>query len=373
MIASTATVLTLDAGGTNFVFSAIKDFKEITSPVTLPANADNLEKCLANLISGFEQVAVAVGKFDAISFAFPGPADYELGIIGDLPNFTAFNGDVAVGPMLQARFNVPVFINNDGNLFASGVALAGYLPQLNERLRKAGSKKQFKNVIGITLGTGIGCGIVLDGKMVMGDNSCGAEIHNTLNPFYPKWNAEESVSTRAIQRVYAEQAGLPFNASMMPKQIYEIATGMREGNKTAALESFRQYGQALGGSVANVLTLIDGLVVIGGGLSAGWKLFAPAMFEELNRNYETFKGEKTSRLSYKVFNLEDPSVFDSFAKGEMKTISIPGTDKTIEFDGMPRTGVALSNIDGSFAISLGAYALAIQHLSAGLHDGRAAG
>jgi glucokinase len=360
--AGAATVLTLDAGGTNFVFSAIRDFKEITSPVTLPANADNLEKSLANIVSGFEQVAQAVGKFDAISFAFPGPADYEVGIIGDLPNFKAFNGDVPLGPMLKARFNVPVFINNDGNLFASGVALAGYLPKLNERLLKAGSSKQFRNLIGITLGTGIGCGIVCDGRMIMGDNSCGAEIHNTLNPFHQKWNAEESVSTRAIQRVYAEHAKLDFDASLMPKDIYNIATGTKGGNKDAALEAFRQYGQALGGSVANVLTLIDGLVVIGGGLSAGWKLFAPAMFQELNRKYETFKGEKTSRLSYKVFNLEDPTVFEEFARGERKTISIPGTDQTIDFDGLPRTGVALSDIDGSFAISLGAYALALQHL-----------
>src|SRR5882757_438321 len=121
-----ATVLTLDAGGTNFVFSAIRDFKQVASPITLPSYSDNLEKCLATLISGFEQIAKQTGNFDAISFAFPGPADYELGIIGDLPNFTAFNGGVALGPMLAHHFEVPVFINNDGNLFASGSARAGF-------------------------------------------------------------------------------------------------------------------------------------------------------------------------------------------------------------------------------------------------------
>jgi glucokinase len=357
-----ATVLTLDAGGTNFVFSAIRDFNEITSSVTLPADADNLDKCLANIVSGFEQVAKAVGGFDAISFAFPGPADYELGIIGNLPNFKAFNGDVPLGPMLKAHFNVPVFINNDGNLFASGVAIAGYLPKLNERLRNAGSKKQFRNLIGITLGTGIGCGIVCDGKMIMGDNSCGAEVHNTLNPFYPQWNAEESVSTRAIQRVYAEHANVDIDKTIMPKDIYNIATENRPGNALAAREAFRKYGEALGGTVANVLTLIDGLVVIGGGLSAGWKLFAPAMFDEINRNYETARGAKSSRLSYKVFNLEDTAVFEAFVKGEKKKLSIPGTNSTVEFDALPRTGIALSDIDGSLAISLGAYALALQKL-----------
>lgn len=360
-----ATVLTLDAGGTNFVFSAIRDFKEVTTPVRLAANADNLDQCLRNVVSGFEQVAHAVGSFDAISFAFPGPADYDLGIIGNLPNFTAFNGDVPLGPMLREYFGVPVFINNDGNLFASGVALAGYLPKLNERLRSAGSKKQFKNLIGITLGTGIGCGIVLDGKMVMGDNSCGAEIHNTLNSFQPRWNAEESISTRAIQRLYFERSELEFNSSLMPRDIFDIANGSTPGNKDAALQAFTEYGRALGGTVANVLTLIDGLVVIGGGLSAAWSLFSPAMFAELDREYEDFRGHRSPRLSFKVFNLEDPTVFEAFARGQSRHVAIPGTAKTIDFDGMARTGIARSEMDGSYAISLGAYALALQKLEEG--------
>jgi glucokinase len=364
----TATVLTLDAGGTNFVFSAIRDFEEISSPVTLPANADNINKCLGNLIAGFEQLAKQVSGFDAISFAFPGPADYPSGIIGDLPNFPAFNGGVPLGPMLRHHFNVPVFINNDGNLFASGVARAGFLPKLNQRLEKSGSKKQFHNLIGITLGTGFGCGIVVNGRMITGDNSCGGEIHNTLNPFHANWNAEESVSTRAIQRVYAEQSGQPFTTQLMPKDIYDIAKGKKAGNADAAREAFIRYGRALGASVANVLTLIDGIVVIGGGLSASWDLFSPAMFKELNRQTENFKGDTSNRLSFKVFNLEDPSVFEEFATGATQTITVPGTDKTIQYDALLRTGVALSDLEGSLATSLGAYAFAIQQLDVYQHE-----
>lgn len=359
---STATVLTLDAGGTNFVFSAIRGFKQIAEPITLPSNADDLDRCLANIISGFEQVAKQVGDFDAISFAFPGPANYPLGIIEDLPNFKAFNGGVPLGPMLKAYFKVPVFINNDGNLFASGVARAGYLPALNSRLLEVGSKKRFHNLIGITLGTGFGCGIVCHGQLVVGDNSSGAEIHNTLNPFNHNWNAEESVSTRAIQRVYAEQAGLSFNNKLMPKDVYDIAKGTQEGNASAAKYAFAQYGMALGAAICNVITLIDGIVVIGGGLSASWDLFAPAMFQEINRQLENFKGEKNDRLSFKVFNLEDPNIFDEFAHGETKTLNIPGTDKTIQYDALHRSGVALSKLDGSFATALGAYAFALQKL-----------
>lgn len=357
------TILTLDAGGTNFVFHAVRDFSASGKPIIISAHADDLERCLQSIISGFEQLAKQVGEFSAISFAFPGPANYELGIIENLPNFTAFNGGVALSAMLEAHFNVPVFINNDGNLFASGLANAGYLSELNNRLTECGSKKQFHNLIGITLGTGFGCGIVTHGQMLVGDNSSAAEIHNTLNGNKNNWNAEESVSTRAIQRVYAEAAGVAFTTALMPRDIYEIAKGSKSGNQLAAQQAFFQYGRALGLSIANVLTLIDGIVVIGGGLSASWDLFAPSMFEEINKPIENFKGEKTNRLSFKVFNLEDTTDFNAFTTGEMKSISVPGTNKTLQYDALQRTGIARSKLDGSLVTSLGAYAFAIQKLS----------
>ena len=356
------TVLTLDAGGTNFVFSALSDFEEIAEPITIDAYAHDLDKCLKSIVKGFESLANQVGHFDAISFAFPGPADYHQGIIGDLPNFTAFSKGVPLGPILEKKFGVPVFINNDGNLFASGVALGGYLPALNSRLAETGSSKRFRNLIGITLGTGFGCGIVVNGSLLIGDNSSGAEIHNTLNSFNQNWNAEESVSTRAIQRVYAEAAHLPFNPELMPKDIYGIAKGIIKGDVEAAMEAFRRYGQSLGASIVNVLTLIDGIVVIGGGLSASWDLFAPAMFEEINRPIENFRGGNSDRLSFRVFNLEDPATFEEFARGDTVHLEIEGSHETVEYDRMPRTGVALSRLGGSRATSLGAFAFASRKL-----------
>lgn len=357
------TILTLDAGGTNFVFSAIKDFREITTPVSRPAHSDDLGRCLSTIVDGFASVAESIPDFDAISFAFPGPADYELGIIGDLPNFKAFNGGVALGPMLQHRFNVPVFINNDGNLFASGVSKAGYLPWLNQQLEQSGSKKKYNNVIGLTLGTGLGCGIVCNGQLITGDNSCGGEIHNTLNAVHPEWNAEESVSTRAIQRVYAELSDTEFNDKLYPKEIYDIAKGIQVGNADAARNAFHQYGNALGLSIANVLTLIDGIVVIGGGISAAWDLFAPSMFASLNKPYLNPWGQKSARLSYRVFNLEDKREFNEFITGSRQRIQIPGTETTMEYDSVQRSGVALSNLNASLAISLGAYDFALQKLN----------
>ncbi|MEC8682943.1 MAG: ROK family protein, partial [Bacteroidota bacterium] len=123
-------VMTLDAGGTNFVFSALQRGEEIIQPITLPSNSDDLERCLKTIIKGFDQVKAQLNgrQPEAISFAFPGPADYKNGIIGDLVNLPAFRGGVALGPMLEEIFEIPTLINNDGDLFAYGEAVAGMLP-----------------------------------------------------------------------------------------------------------------------------------------------------------------------------------------------------------------------------------------------------
>src|SRR3954469_9440298 len=109
-------VLTLDAGGTKFAFNAIRGGRLLLDPVILPSNAGDLDACLARICAGFDAVHEATGRSAAaISFAFPGPADYPRGVIGDLGNLPAFRGGVALGPMLEDRYGVPVFLNNDGD------------------------------------------------------------------------------------------------------------------------------------------------------------------------------------------------------------------------------------------------------------------
>ena len=84
-------VMTLDAGGTNFRFSAVRGAKPVTQTVALPSNGDNLDKCLANIVEGFTRVKQQCPEPPvAISFVFPAPADYPSGVIGDLGNLPGF-------------------------------------------------------------------------------------------------------------------------------------------------------------------------------------------------------------------------------------------------------------------------------------------
>jgi glucokinase len=359
-------VMTLDAGGTNFRFSAIRGNQPVVKTVSLRSNGDDLKRCLANIIEGFTRIRADCPRPPvAISFAFPGPADYPNGIIGDLRNLPGFRGGVALGPMLRERFGIPVFINNDGDLFAYGEAIAGFLPYVNGLLEEARSPRRYHNLFGVTLGTGFGGGIVRNGELFTGDNSMAGEVVRLRNKLQPQTNAEEGASIRAVRRVYAERAGIPFDQAPEPKVIFDIGRGKQPGNREAAVEAFRRLGEVVGDAMAQALTLVDGLAVIGGGISGSWPLFLPALLEELNSSYLAPDGERFRRLVQVAFNLEDASQRKIFVTGQTRVITIPGSKRKLKYDPLARIGVGITRLGTSEAVAIGAYAFALRKLDQG--------
>lgn len=355
-------VMTLDAGGTNFVFSAMRGNRMVVESFALPSNADHLERSLRTMVEGFTRVQSQLPAPPvAISFAFPGPADYLNGIIIGPRNLAVY-WDVPLGPMLEDKFGLPTYINNDGDLFAYGEAAAGFLPYVNNLLEKASSPKQFRNLLGITLGTGLGGGIVRDGELFIGDNSVAGEVWLLRHKLEREINAEEGASIRAVRRVYAERAGLKPEDSPAPKEIYEIAEGHAGGNRAAAREAFRRMGEVAGDAISEAVTLLDCLVVIGGGIAGAHRQFLPAIVDEMNSTYPAPSGERFRRLPQRAFNLEDPGQLEEFLKGETREVQVPGSGRSVRFDGMQRTGVGISRLGTSVATSVGAYAFALSRL-----------
>jgi glucokinase len=264
--------------------------------------------------------------------------------------------------MLEGKFRIPVFINNDGGLFVYGEAIAGFLPYVNGLLEKAGSPKRFKNLFGITLGTGFGGGFACNGELFAGDNSNASQIWLARHKLDPHMNAEEGACIRAVRRVYAERAGIAFDTSPDPRVVEQIALGEAPGDRAAAVEAYRRLGEVAGDAMANTLTVLDSLVVIGGGLSKGWRLFLPALVDELNSTYTGPGGNKFRRLIETAFNLEDPGQLKKFLKGQTHAIAVPGSRRKIKYDALQRTGVGISRLGTSQAIAIGAYAFALRHL-----------
>lgn len=352
-------VLTLDAGGTSFVFSAIQRAREVVEPLVLPSLGHDLEASLGQVIRGFSRAHEATGKVAcALSVGFPGPADYPKGIIGDLGNLPGYRGGVALGPMLEDHFHLPVFLNNDADLFAYGEAKAGRLPEVNAALEAGGCAFRHRNLLGLTLGTGLGGGMVVVDQLLRGDNASGGSPWLLRSKRHPDCFAEEDVSIRAVRRVYLEASGLA--EAPEPKVIAAIARGVAPGHQEAAQESFRALGEAAGDVLAQALTLVDGLVVIGGGLSGAADLFLPALMEEVNGTLQRRGGGPVPRLESKAFNLEDAQDRLAFLAEPAGWLSVPGSGRQVEQASRKRVGVCVTRLGTSNATALGAWAYAME-------------
>jgi len=357
-------ILSLDAGGTNFDFLAVKGGEMIGDKIRFPAKAESLDEMLRMIIHGFESVIDATGeKAAAISFCFPGPADYRNGIIGDLENLPLFRGGVPLKAMLENHFAIPVFINNDGDLFAYGEAIAGLLPEVNETLGKKGSRRQYRNLLGVTFGTGFGGGMVRNGELFTGDNSAAFEINRMRNKLYPDTSAEDSVTIRAIKRVYTREAGITAEACPEPESIFKIGRGEMEGNAGAAGKAFRELAEVAGNSLADAVSLTDSLVVIGGGLSGAWPLFLQQIVDEMNYSFTELSGEELPRMEVFAYNLLNASCAKDFYEDSSKTIKVPYSDQSVNYDPIKKIAVGISRLGTSRAVAVGAYAYALNELS----------
>jgi glucokinase len=190
------------------------------------------------------------------------------------------------------------------------------------------------------------------------------EIRLLRNKLDARMNAEEGASIRAVRRAYAREAGIGIDEAPQPREIFEIARGAGAGDRAAAVEAFRRLGEVAGDAIAQASALVDGLVVVGGGLSAAWPLFLPALVQEMNATYESPEGEASRRLTPVAFNLEEPAELQRFVESETRTLAVPGGDRRVAYDALARTGVGVSRLGTSDAVAVGAYVFALEKLDA---------
>ena len=134
------------------------------------------------------------------------------------------------------------------------------------------------------------------------------------------------------------------------------------GNAEAAKEAFATQGRVAGDAMATAVTLMDGVIVIGGGLAGASKYFMPALLEEMRSKIKTMSGDTLNRVQMSVYNLDDKEEFKKFAAGNSKKIKVYGSDKEVVYDPVKRVGVTISDIGASNAVSLGAYLYAINNI-----------
>ena len=352
-------VLTLDAGGTNLVFNYVVDGKVGEDQISIKTKSDNLDQLIEKIVSGFKRLSKQLDKdVDAISFCFPGPADYKNGVIGDLENLPYVRGGVPLAAILEDIFNVPVYINNDGDMFTLGEYNDGFLQRVNNDLHKKGSSKQYTNLFGVTLGTGFGGGIVVDGKILNTSNSAGGEINRMASSYYRGESCEELLSKRGLQRIFTELT-IAENNSLSPKEVAIIANTPTHKYVEEAYKAYQIFGFELGNMIANSLTLLDSPVVIGGGLSNAKDLLAKPVINALNNHFSTKDGKSVGRMEVVAINYEDSVEREKFLSINPKEISLPNSDRKVIYEERKVVPIGFKSFSTSKAVALGCYNYAL--------------
>ena len=251
-------IVGIDIGGTKISAALFKDDKILKSvKIKTPQKSrrEFLNK-LEVLIS--EVILELAGKkeISGIGCGVAGVLDLRKGIVLNAPNIKSLNG-FNIKNWLHKKFGCEVKIDNDARSFTR----AEYL---------FGAGRGYKNIVGMTLGTGIGGGIIMNGKMVYGISGSAGEVGHMIMQFKIK-NQNSKFFTQDFEDLASTKIFryLGFSASL---QAYQLA---KTGDKKA-LKDFKTLGRNLGIGLANLINILDPeAIVIGGGLSGAYKFFLP--------------------------------------------------------------------------------------------------
>lgn len=256
-------VIGIDLGGTAIKLGRFSPdgtcLQSLNVPTPQPATPEIVLAAMVDAIARVDPARKAV----AIGVGTPGPADAAGRIAKVAINLTNWY-DIPVAEELEAKTGLPTIIANDANCAGLGEAWLG-------------AGKRFKNFILLTLGTGVGGAIILDGKLFVGHQGAAGELGLiTLNPDGPPCNSgnqgslEQYVSVAAIRR----------RTGLEPAQLGAMA----EAGNPEALTFWHNYGKDLGAGLASlVYVLAPEAIAIGGGVCASAKFFFPAALAEIER------------------------------------------------------------------------------------------
>lgn len=272
-------VIGIDLGGTAIKLGRfLKDgtcLESLTIPTPQPATPEIVIKAIAKIVQELnrDQQCVAIG------LGTPGPADATGRIAKVAINLNGWQ-NVPIAEQLEIETGLKTTIANDSNCAGLGEAWLG-------------AGKDFQNLILLTLGTGVGGAVILNGKLFTGHLGAAGELGLiTLNPEGPTCNSgnqgslEQYVSATAIRR----QTG---------KDAAELGNLALNGD-SQALAFWENYGRNLGSGLASsIYILTPEAVLIGGGVSASAEFFFPYVWEEIERRVLA-----SSRVGLKLLKAE---------------------------------------------------------------------
>ncbi|MBM3168069.1 MAG: ROK family protein [Bacteroidetes bacterium] len=281
-------ILGLDIGGTSikggvYVDGALLDIRSIPTPAL--EKEEVILETLASFIASYLPHDLA-----GIGIGIPGLVDARQGIVLGLANIPSFQR-VELKKFLVKRFEKPVFINNDANCFAIGV-------------HKFGVGKPFQNLVGITLGTGTGGGIVIHGQLYSGVNSAAGEWCGVS---YLDKTFEDYCSGKFFESHYQSR----------PKAMAKLA----EQGDPKALQAFEEFGNHVGELIKVILySLAPEAIILGGSIRKTFPLFEKSMRKTL----QTFAyASVLNQVQVLVSDMDETAIKGAVALVDLRPEPVP--------------------------------------------------
>ena len=240
----------VDLGGTKVAAGRV-DNMELTKVITelIPAMSENEQDVIDSIAGVIEKLFDENVK--GIGIGIPGLVDREKGIAYDIQNIPSWK-EVHLKDYLEGRFKVPVYLDNDANCFALGES-------------RFGSGKDEKDFVGLTIGTGMGGGIIKDGFLIS-DAHCGSgEFGNIM---YLESMYEDYCSGKYFKDKYNTNGE-------------DLAKAAAKGDETA-LKAYREFGFHMGNAIKTIMLSVDPRkVIIGGSVAHSKEFFEESMWETI--------------------------------------------------------------------------------------------
>lgn len=245
-------IVGLDIGGTSLKAGLVSGDKIIRrSELDTPSDRPQHE-----VLQAVYQVVEEVFDPDiaGIGIGVPGLVDLEEQLVLDVVNIPSWDS-IPLAELVSDFFNKPVFVNNDANCFAVGE-------------KYFGKGKPYKNFVGVTIGTGLGAGIIINGHLYSG-RLCGAGEFGNI--WYRDMNIESYASGQFFR-----------NKNLDGQLIFRRASV----GDPVALRLFEELGVHIGKAIANILfALAPEAIILGGSVSSAYKYFSEAMNDFLEDNF----------------------------------------------------------------------------------------
>ncbi len=243
------TVIGVDMGGTRIRAGRVKATQITDTASDLVPKTDNEQEVTGVLVKLIKQVFDK--EIAGIGIGVPSLVDSGMGIVYNVQNIPAWK-EVYLKDTLEKEFNVPVYVNNDANCFATGE-------------RFFGKGRDYDDFVGLICGTGLGAGIIKGGHL-MPDKNCGSGEFGEIP--YLEGIFEHYASGQFFERAYGISGD-------------EVAKRAGE-NDPQARKAFDEFAVHLGKAIKTIMLAVDpAAIIMGGGVSESWEFYRDALWKEI--------------------------------------------------------------------------------------------